>query len=85
MFEVSDVLKLIDLHTEELDPIFREFNILHTEGASEGHNGLPAFLGAGFSGNSGEYMIIILWLSGLCIFLFALLLLVLSLVRDAMI
>ena len=82
--EASDVLKLIDLHMEELDPFFREFNVLHTEGAGKGINSFPAFLGAGFSRNSGDSMVIILWLGGLCIFLFALLVLVLSLVSNLM-
>ena len=30
---MSEVLKIIDSKTDELDPIFREFNVLHTEGA----------------------------------------------------
>ena len=79
--EALDVLKIIDLHMEELDPFFREFNVLHTEGADKGISSFPAFLGASFNKNSGDSMVIILWLGGLCIFLFALLVLVLSLVR----
>ena len=30
--EVDDVLRMIDYKTEELDDIFKEFNVLHTEG-----------------------------------------------------
>ena len=26
--------KIIDLKTEELDPVFKEFNVLHTDGVS---------------------------------------------------
>ena len=78
--EASDVLKIIDLHMEDLDPFFREFNVLHTEAAESGLNSFPAFLGASFNKTSGDSMVIILWLGGLCIFLFALLVLVLSLV-----
>ena len=78
--EAADVLKIIDLHMEDLDPFFREFNVLHTEGADKGINSFPAFLGASFNKSSGDSMVIILWLGGLCIFLFALLVLVLSLV-----
>ena len=65
---------------EELDPFFREFNVLHTEGAEKGIDSFPAFLGASFNKNTGDSMVIILWLGGLCVFLFALLVLVLSLV-----
>ena len=65
---------------EDLDPFFREFNVLHTEAAESGLNSFPAFLGASFNKTSGDSMVIILWLGGLCIFLFALLVLVLSLV-----
>ena len=83
MREASAVLQLIDLHMEELDPFFREFNVLHTEGAETGLNSFPAFLGASFNRmESGDSMVIILWLGGLSIFLFALLVLVLSLVGD---
>ena len=78
--EASDVLQLIDLNMEELDPFFREFNVLHTEGAEKGIDSFPAFLGASFNKNTGDSMVIILWLGGLCVFLFALLVLVLSLV-----
>ena len=78
--EASDVLKIIDLHMEDLDPFFREFNVLHTEAAESGLNSFPAFLGASFNKSSGDSMVIILWLGGLCIFLFALLVLTLSLV-----
>ena len=78
--EAADVLKIIDLHMEDLDPFFREFNVLHTEGADKGINSFPAFLGASFNKSTGDSMVIILWLGGLCIFLFALLVLVLSLV-----
>ena len=78
--EASDVLQLIDLNMEELDPFFREFNVLHTEGAEKGIDSFPAFLGASFHKNTGDSMVIILWLGGLCVFLFALLVLVLSLV-----
>ena len=80
MQEASDVLKIIDLHMEDLDPFFREFNVLHTEAAESGLNSFPAFLGASFNKTSGDSMVIIMWLGGLCIFLFALLVLVLSLV-----
>ena len=82
--EASDVLQLIDLNMEELDPFFREFNVLHTEGAEKGIDSFPAFLGASFNKNTGDSMVIILWLGGLCVFLFALLVLVLSLVSRLM-
>ena len=32
VMEVGNVLRMIDYKTEELDPIFKEFNVLYTEG-----------------------------------------------------
>ena len=69
VMEVRDVLKLIDMRTEELDPVFREFNVLHTEGASP----VQALRAGQFATTE---TVVILWLAGLCAFLFALLVLV---------
>ncbi len=34
VMEAAEVLRLVDYRTEELDPIFREFNVIDTEGAA---------------------------------------------------
>ena len=75
VMEVSEVLKIIDLKTEELDPVFREFNVLHTEGARRRSSRLVSSL----SGIQSTETVVILWLAGLCAFLSAILVLVVCL------
>jgi hypothetical protein len=33
VMDVKEILRLIDYRTEQLDPLFREFNVLHTVSA----------------------------------------------------
>ena len=66
--EVDDVLRMIDYKTEELDDIFKEFNVLHTEGVD------PSFV----KGMTQE-TVILLWLIGMNVFQALLIILILSL------
>ena len=59
IIEVSDILQTLDYKTEELDPFFKEFNVLKTEGANS------ALVGE----KSSTETVIILWLIGMCVFL----------------
>ena len=60
IMEVHDVIRTLDYRTEELDPFFKEFNVLQTEGAD------PLF--STKKQNSTE-MVLVLWLAGLTAFL----------------
>ena len=71
---MSEVLKIIDSKTDELDPIFREFNVLHTEGARRRSARLVSI-----TGFQSSESVVVLWLAGLCAFLVALLVLVVCL------
>ena len=55
IMEVEDVLQTLDYKTEELDPFFKEFNVLKTEGADK------LFAGE----KSSTEMVMILWLIGI--------------------
>merc|ERR1719266_340592 len=57
--EARDVIQTLDYNTEQLDPFFKEYNVLQTETASA----------ALASKQSSPEMVILLWLVGLCIFL----------------
>ena len=63
------MLRMIDYKTEELDPIFKEFNVLHTEGVD------PSFIKAAISDDT----VIILWLVGFNVFQGILIILILIL------
>merc|ERR1712241_1316166 len=65
----SQVLRMIDYKTEELDPIFKEFNVLHTEGVD------PSFIKAAISDDT----VIIFWLVGFNVFQGILIILILTL------
>ena len=41
VMEVENVLRMIDYKTEELDPIFKEFNVLYTEGVDPTYVKVP--------------------------------------------
>eukprot|EP00095_Tigriopus_kingsejongensis_P008988 snap_masked-scaffold783_size97670-processed-gene-0.6 protein:Tk08988 transcript:snap_masked-scaffold783_size97670-processed-gene-0.6-mRNA-1 annotation:"PREDICTED: uncharacterized protein LOC100879829" len=69
VLEVDEVLKLIDYRTEELVDIFREFNVINTEGVD------PTHVRAALTGSPVNMS----WLIGLCIFLALMLVLVLAL------
>ena len=60
IMEVHDVIRTLDYRTEELDPFFKEFNVLQTEGAD------PLF--STKTQHSTE-MVLVLWLAGLTAFL----------------
>ena len=66
--QVDDVLRMIDYKTEELDNIFKEFNVLHTEGVD------PSFIKA-----MGHETVVILWLTGINVFQALLIILIVSL------
>ena len=66
--QVDDVLRMIDYKTEELDNIFKEFNVLHTEGVD------PSFIKG-----MGHETIVILWLTGINVFQALLIILIVSL------
>ena len=68
VMEVEDVLKLIDYRTEELVEVFREFNVLNTEGVD------PSFVR-----KASSETVIMYWLLGICVFLTILLILTLCL------
>ncbi len=68
VLEANEVLKIIDYRTEELDPVFKEFNVLHTEGVN------PSYVKA-----MSQETVIIMWLVGINIFQIILLILVLTL------
>ncbi len=69
VMEVEDVLRLIDYRIEELVDIFKEFNVIDTEGATEG----SAALRAGPGG--ADHGALVFWLAGACAFLLLLLVL----------
>ena len=56
VMEVSNVLRMIDYKTEELDPIFKEFNVLYTEGVDP------------FVKAMSHDTVMVLWLVGINIF-----------------
>ena len=59
IIEAFDVIQNLDYNTEQLDPFFKEYNVLQTESAN-----------AAFSSKKSDpEMVIILWLVGLCVFL----------------
>lgn len=60
IMEVQDVIRTLDYRTEELDPFFKEFNVLQTEGAD------PLF--SAQKQHSTE-MVLVLWLAGVTAFL----------------
>ena len=66
VMEVSEVLKLIDYRTEELDEVFREFDVLNTEGVD------PTFVRT-----ASTETVMLYWLFGICLFLIMLLIIVL--------
>lgn len=68
VMEVDQVLRMIDYKTEELDPIFKEFNVLHTEGVD------PTYVKA-----MTQETVIILWLIGINVFQVILIILILFL------
>ena len=68
VMEVNEVLKLIDYRTEELDGVFKEFDVLDTEGVD------PTYVRTASSQD-----VILYWLLGICLFLLFLLILVLCL------
>merc|ERR1719411_966156 len=59
IIEAGDVIQTLDYNTEQLDPFFKEYNVLQTETASA----------ALASKQSSPEMVVLLWLVGLCIFL----------------
>ena len=63
--EVDDVLRMIDYRTEELDEIFRDFDVLNTEGVD------PSFVRT-----ASTETVMLYWLIGICAFLSLLLILV---------
>ena len=69
IMEVNDVLRMIDYKTEDLDDVFKEFNVLHTEGVD------PLFVKSGMTHET----IIMLWLIGMNVFQALLICLILSL------
>ncbi len=71
VMEVADVLRLIDLRTEELNDLFREYNVIHTEGVD------PSYATAGGLSAASNETILLIWLAGICAFLFLLLIVVL--------
>ena len=68
VMEVDEVLKLIDYRTEELDDVFKEFDVLDTEGVD------PSYVRT-----ASNQDVILYWLLGICIFLVFLLILVICL------
>ena len=60
IMEVQDVIRTLDYRTEELDPFFKEFNVLKTEGASAS---------ALKSSRTSTEMVLVLWLAGVTAFL----------------
>jgi hypothetical protein len=70
VMEVEYVLKLIDYRTEELDEVFRDFNVLNTESATASLVSVQ---------RTSTDTVVVLWLVGLCGFLLLLLVLVFSL------
>ena len=58
--EVQDVIRTLDYRTEELDPFFKEFNVLKTEGAD------PSF---SLKSDQSTEMVVVLWLAGVIAFL----------------
>ena len=60
IMEVHDVIRTLDYRTEELDPFFKEFNVLKTEGAD------PSF---SLARRRSTEMVLVLWLAGLTAFL----------------
>ncbi len=65
--EAGEVLKMIDYRTEELDPLFREFNVIDTEGVVAANARKASLV-------REEAMVF--WLAGLCAFLFLLLIVI---------
>ena len=59
IIEALDVIQSLDYNTEQLDPFFKEYNVLQTETTNA----------ALISQKSNPEMMIILWLVGLCVFL----------------
>ena len=53
--EVGDVLQTLDYKTAELDPFFKDFNVLRTEGADKRFD----------SEGSSPELVIIIWLIGI--------------------
>ena len=68
IMEVGDVITTLDYRTEELDPFFKEFNILKTEAADKSVS----------SRRSDTSTVVILWLVGICVFLSITLIVVVS-------
>merc|ERR1719376_2023268 len=62
---------MIDVKTEELDPVFREFNVLHTEASTTAAKLKAAVRARTLAATSDA--VVVLWLAGLCAFLFCLL------------
>ena len=81
VMEVSDVLKLIDYHTEELDDVFREFDVLNTEGVDpssyHSHRHYVAYKTGAAVASHQE--LILLWLIGICVFLVVFLIIIVCL------
>ena len=69
VIDVHDILRTLDYKTTELDPFFKTFNVLRTEG-STGYLPLTS---------KPKHTVIISWLVGVCIFIIIILILILSL------
>ena len=63
VMEVAEVLRLVDYRTEELDPVFKEYNVLHTTGVEPTH-----------VQKASMQQVALFWLIGLCALLLLLLL-----------
>ena len=68
VMEVADILRTIDYKTIELDPFFKEFNVLETDGSA---SYLPLKV-------ETSETVIISWLAGVCVFICLLLLVIVS-------